>query len=207
MTDTQTPDDIPEQDAVENMGEPCDTQDDATEPDVVFDDLPPSEQVEILQQKLADASNDVLRAVADVQNMRKRTDEEIAKERKYGCATLARDMFGVADNLRMALMSISEDDKNTIPALKNLSFGLDMVAHALQDAFKKNGITEIVPAVGDDFDHNQHQAMGEVETDDVEMGKIAVVLSAGYMLYDRLLKPAMVNVAKPVSENETQSDV
>lgn len=139
----------------------------------------------------------MLRAVADVQNMRKRTDEEIAKHRKYGCATLARDLFGVADNLRMAVQSISEEDKKNIPALHNLSFGLDMVVTEFKNAFEKNGITQILPTAGDTFDHNIHQAMGETETAHMEAGKIAFVMSAGYMLHDRLLKPAMVNVAKP----------
>ena len=103
------------------------TEETAKQPEIPFEDLPPEEQVAVLQQKLVESSNDVLRAVADVQNMRKRTDEEIAKHRKYGCATLARDLFGVADNLRMAVQSISADDKKNIPALHNLSFGLDMV--------------------------------------------------------------------------------
>lgn len=181
--------------------------DEQQESEIPFDDLPAEQQVVILQQKLAESSNDVLRAVADVQNMRKRTDEEIAKQRKYGCATLARDLFSVADNLRMAVQSISADDKKNIPALNNLSFGLDMVVTELQNAFDKNGITQILPTAGDDFDHNLHQAMGETETTDIEAGKIAFVMSAGYMLHDRLLKPALINVAKaPESEPESDTD-
>ncbi len=170
-------------------------------PEPLFEDLPAEQQVAILQQKLAQSSNDVLRAIADVQNMRKRTDEEIAKERKYGCSTLARDLFSVADNLRMAVASISEDDKKNIPALNNLSFGLDMVVTEFNNAFHRNGIQQILPTVGDDFDHNVHQAMGETETADIEVGKVAFVMSAGYMLHDRLLKPAMVHVAKTPSKD------
>ncbi len=179
------------------------------EPEIPFEDLTAEQQVAILQQKLADSSNDVLRAIADLQNMRKRTDEEIAKERKYGCSTLARDLFGVADNLRMAMASISDTDKKYIPALNNLSFGLDMVLKEFLNAFERNGITQILPTVGDDFDHNMHQAMGETETPDIEAGKIAFVMSAGYTLHDRLLKPAMVNVAKAITTDgatDTESD-
>ena len=149
-----------------------------------------------VEEQLEKAKSDLLLLVADMQNMRKRTDEEIATVRKYGASTLARDLFSVADNLRMALMSITDEEKENNQTLKNLSFGLDMVANEFNSAFEKNGIKQILPQVGDEFDHNQHQAMGEVESEEVEKGKIAQVLSAGYMLHDRLLKPAMVNVSK-----------
>ncbi|MFL2659463.1 MAG: nucleotide exchange factor GrpE [Alphaproteobacteria bacterium] len=155
-----------------------------------------------VEQQLEKAKSDLLLSIADMQNMRKRTDEEIVNVRKYGASTLARDLFSVADNLRMAIMSITEQDKENNQTLKNLSFGLDMVVKDFYSAFEKNGIKQILPNVGDSFDHNKHQAMGEVETDEVEKGKIAQVLSAGYTLHDRLLKPAMVNVAKSISDDK-----
>ncbi len=155
-----------------------------------------------VEQQLEKAKSDLLLSIADMQNMRKRTDEEIVNVRKYGASTLARDLFSVADNLRMAIMSITDEDKENNQALKNLSFGLDMVVKDFYSAFEKNGIKQILPNVGDSFDHNKHQAMGEVETDEVEKGKIAQVLSAGYTLHDRLLKPAMVNVAKSIGDDK-----
>ncbi|MDG1153474.1 MAG: nucleotide exchange factor GrpE [Alphaproteobacteria bacterium] len=155
-----------------------------------------------VEQQLEKAKSDLLLSIADMQNMRKRTDEEIVNVRKYGASTLARDLFSVADNLRMAIMSITEQDKENNQTLKNLSFGLDMVVKDFYSAFEKNGIKQILPNVGDSFDHNKHQAMGEVETDEVEKGKIAQVLSAGYTLHDRLLKPAMVNVAKSIGDDK-----
>ncbi|MGB1360684.1 MAG: nucleotide exchange factor GrpE [Alphaproteobacteria bacterium] len=149
-----------------------------------------------VEEQLAEAKNNLLLALAEVQNMRKRTDEEIATARKYGVSPLARDLFSVADNLRMAIMSVTDEEKENNQTLKNLSIGLDMVSNEFYSAFEKNGIKQILPQIGDDFDHNQHQAMGEVESEEVEKGKIAQVLSAGYILDDRLLKPAMVNISK-----------
>ena len=149
-----------------------------------------------LEVQLEQAQNELLLAHADVQNMRRRTDEEISNAKKFGASSLARDLFTVNDNLQMALQSITDEDKENIPALKNLAFGLDMVATEFTKAFEKNAIKKILPQIGDDFDHNHHQAMGEIETDEVDAGKIAQVMSAGYLLHDRLLKPAMVNTAK-----------
>ncbi len=151
-----------------------------------------------VEEQLEKTKSDLLLAIADMQNMRKRTDEEIINVRKYGASNLARDLLSVADNLRMALMSITDEDKEKNQALKNLSFGLDMVAKDFYSAFEKNGIKQVLPNVGDNFDHNQHQVMDEVETEEVKKGKIVQVLSAGYTLHNRLLKPAMVNVAKGV---------
>ena len=148
------------------------------------------------EEKLQKAEENLLRTLADMQNTRRIAENDVASARKYGVAPLARDLFMVAQNLRMALMSISEEDKENNPAFKNLAFGLDMVAKEFDGAFEKNGIKTIMPKVGDDFDHDQHQAMGEVESGEVESGKIAQVLSAGYILHDRLLKPAMVNTEK-----------
>ncbi len=149
-----------------------------------------------VEEKLVKAEENLLRTLADMQNTRRIADNDVATARKYGVAPLARDLFMVADNLRMALMSISEADKESNPALKNLAFGLDMVANEFNSAFEKNGIKKIMPTVGDEFNHDEHQAMGEVENEEVENGKIAQVLSAGYILHDRLLKPAMVNISK-----------
>ena len=151
-----------------------------------------------IEESLAKTEEDLLRAMADMQNTRRIAENDVIAARKYGVAPLARDLFTVAQNLRMALMSISDEDKEKNPAFKNLAFGLDMVANEFDSAFEKNNIKKIMPAVGDDFSHDTFQAMGEVETGEVDGGKVAQVLSAGYMLHDRLLKPAMVNTEKKV---------
>ena len=149
-----------------------------------------------IEEKLAKAEENLLRSMADMQNTRRIAENDVMTARKYGVAPLARDLFTVAQNLRMALMSISDEDRENNPAFKNLAFGLDMVASEFDSAFEKNSIKKIMPAVGDDFNHDTFQAMGEVETGEVDGGKVAQVLSAGYMLHDRLLKPAMVNTEK-----------
>ena len=166
------------------------------EPEGVVEEVV-EEVVELtIEESLAKTEEDLLRAMADMQNTRRIAENDVVAARKYGVAPLARDLFTVAQNLRMALMSISDEDKEKNPAFKNLAFGLDMVANEFDSAFEKNSIKKIMPAVGDDFNHDRFQAMGEVETGEVDGGKVAQVLSAGYILHDRLLKPAMVNTEK-----------
>ncbi len=148
------------------------------------------------EEKFTKCNEQLLRCLAEIQNTKKRNDTEIAEVRKFGAGILARDLLSVSDNLAMALKSISDEDKKNIPALKNLAFGLDMISNDFIATFEKNNIKKILPNVGDAFDHNLHQAMGEVEVEGVESGTIAEVLSAGYTLHTRLLKPAMVNIAK-----------
>ena len=149
-----------------------------------------------LKEELKTANEKLLRSLAEVENIRRRTEKEMKDAYKYGASTLARDLLNVSNNLQMALMAISKEDKRDNEKLKNLAFGLDMVLKEFMGAFEKNGIKKIDPKVGENFDYEKHQAMGEVETADVEKGKIVETLSVGYTIHDRLLKPAMVNVAK-----------
>lgn len=155
-----------------------------------------------LEEQLEKEKNNTILALAELENMRKRNANEIQDIKKYGVAPLARDLFTVYENLNMALKSISEEDKQNNTVLNNLYFGLDMVLNNFKAAFNNNKIDIILPNVGDTFDHNLHQAMSEIESDDVEPGKIAQVIQPAYKLEDRLLKPSVVNVAKNVS-NET----
>jgi len=191
MTDKKNKDEIKQEETVLN-------QEKMNKEDNVKDNKEEKAVELTVEEQLEKTKSDLLLAIADMQNMRKRTDEEIINVRKYGASNLARDLLSVADNLRMALISITDEDKEKNQALKNLSFGLDMVAKDFYSAFEKNGIKQVLPNVGDNFDHNQHQVMDEVETEEVQKGKIAQVLSAGYTLHNRLLKPAMVNVAKGI---------
>ncbi|MDB2404979.1 nucleotide exchange factor GrpE [Alphaproteobacteria bacterium] len=191
MTDKKNKDEIKQEETVLN-------QEKMNKEDNVKDNKEEKAVELTVEEQLEKTKSDLLLAIADMQNMRKRTDEEIINVRKYGASNLARDLLSVADNLRMALISITDEDKEKNQALKNLSFGLDMVAKDFYSAFEKNGIKQVLPNVGDNFDHNQHQVMDEVETEEVKKGKIAQVLSAGYTLHNRLLKPAMVNVAKGI---------
>lgn len=166
------------------------------EPESEEEQLSPQDQILDLEAKLADAEERVLRAMAETQNMRRRADREKESAIKFGAERFARDIITVADNLRMAISAVSEEDAEGDPKLKNMRVGVVMTEKELLGAFEKNHVQQVVPQLGDDFDHNLHQAMTQIETADIEPGKVALVMTAGYRLHDRLLKPAMVGVAK-----------
>ena len=134
-----------------------------------------------------------LRALAEVENMRRRSERERSEASRYGATGLARDLIGVADNLRRALASGGGE---------GLLEGVEMVERELGAAFARHHIARI-EAEGERFDHNRHQAMFEMETADAEPGTVVQVVQDGYLLHDRLLRPAMVGVAKaPAAEEE-----
>lgn len=147
-----------------------------------------------LEDKLAAAKQDVLYAQAETQNVRRRMEKEAQDARAYAATGFARDILSVADNLSRALEAIPaemrEDDKT-----KALVTGLEATGRELESVFGKNGITRIA-AMGLPLDPNQHQAMVEIPSADAEPGTIVAEMQAGYMIRDRLLRPALVGVAK-----------
>ena len=149
-----------------------------------------------LENQLAAAQQDVLYAQAETQNVRRRMEKEAADARAYAATGFARDVLSVSDNLTRALDAIPaelrEDDK-----MKALVAGLEATGRELESVFAKNGITRIA-STGLPLDPNQHQAMVEIPSADVEPGIIVQEMQAGYMIKDRLLRPAMVGVAKAV---------
>ncbi len=150
-------------------------------------------ELEVEAQTLRDER---LRALAEVENMRRRAERERSEASRYGATGLARDLLGVADNLRRALASGGGE---------GLLEGVEMVERELSAAFARHNIARI-EAEGERFDHNRHQAMFEVETPDAEAGTVVQVVQEGYLLHDRLLRPAMVGVAKaPAAEKEAAS--
>jgi len=146
-----------------------------------------------LETQLDEAKKQVLYAQAEMQNVRRRAEKEAADARAYGATNFARDILSVADNLSRALSGIPaaarEDD-----GLKPFVTGIEMTAKELENVFQRNGITRI-ESVGAKLDPNKHQAMVELPSDQ-EPGTIVQELQAGYMIKDRLLRPAMVGVAK-----------
>jgi molecular chaperone GrpE len=147
-----------------------------------------------LREELETAKQDVLYAKAETQNVRRRLEKDIADTRAYAATGFARDILSVADNLSRALESIPaelrEDDK-----LKSLVAGIEATGREIDKVFTANGITRIA-AMGLPLDPNQHQAMLEIPSADAEPGTVLQELQAGYMIKDRLLRPAMVAVAK-----------
>lgn len=153
-----------------------------------------TEEVAALRDQLEAAKQEVLYAKAETQNVRRRLEKDIADARAYAATGFARDILSVSDNLARALDSVPaelrEDEK-----LKGLLAGIEATAREIEKVFGLHGISRIA-AVGLPLDPNQHQAMMEIPTNDAEPGTVVQEMQAGYMIKDRLLRPAMVGVAK-----------
>lgn len=135
-----------------------------------------------------------LRAAAEMENLRRRTQRDVADARAYAVTNFARDMLGVADNLRRALDAIPADAKDT-PGVASLAEGVEMTERSMLAALERHGVKKIVPE-GERFDPNFHQAMFEVPNADVPANTVVNVVQPGYVIGDRVLRPAMVGVAK-----------
>ncbi|HEV2598585.1 nucleotide exchange factor GrpE [Sphingopyxis sp.] len=146
-----------------------------------------------LAEQLAALQQDLLYARAETQNVTRRKDKEIADAHAYAATKFARDILSVADNLGRALAALS-DEQRADEGIKPLITGLEATERELLSVFERNGITRIA-AIGLPLDPNQHQAMLEIPSDKAP-GTIVQEMQAGYMLKDRLLRPAMVGVAK-----------
>jgi molecular chaperone GrpE len=146
-----------------------------------------------LEAELAEAKDRVLRALAETENVRRRAERERTDALRFGAGNIAKDLLSVADNLRRALDSAPAAPDE---ATKNLLAGVAATERELMAAFERNGIRRVEPKLGDRFDPNQHEAMFEVPNTGHAAGSIVQVLQPGYMIQDRLLRPAMVGVAK-----------
>jgi molecular chaperone GrpE len=147
-----------------------------------------------LRTDLDKAQQDVLYARAEVQNVRRRLEKDIQDARQYAVTGFARDVLSVADNLSRAIDSLPADMHDD-PRLKALVTGIEATQRELDKVFAQHGISRIA-AVGLPLDPHQHQAMLEVPSTDAEPGTIVQEMQSGYMIKDRLLRPAMVAVAK-----------
>lgn len=159
---------------------------------------PPS--LEDLQAKIAELEgmlkDEQLRGLANEQNLRRRFQEELQSTHKFAAQKFAAEMLTVKDYLEMALL----DQSGNFDAMK---MGVGMTLDVLKKAFETTHIAEIAPQKGDKLDPHQHQAMQEVEASDVETGSIVSLLKKGYTMHDRVLRPAMVTVAKVADDNKT----
>jgi molecular chaperone GrpE len=153
-----------------------------------------AEALESLRRDLEAAKQDVLYAQAETQNVRRRLEREKDEARAYAATGFARDILSVADNLARAVQAIPESLRAD-DSMKGLVIGLEATQRELEKVFASHGITRIA-ATGLPLDPNQHQAMLEVPTNDAEPGTIVQELQAGWMIKDRLLRAAMVAVAK-----------
>jgi molecular chaperone GrpE len=146
-----------------------------------------------LEAQLEEANNKVLYAAAELQNARRRMDKELADTRAYAAAGFARDMLAVRDHLQRALDHVPEGARDG--DLANFVGGIEATLRELDQVFQRNGV-ERIAAKGLPLDPNKHQAMIEIPTNEAEPGTVVEEMQAGYVLKDRLLRPALVGVAK-----------
>ncbi|PKP93232.1 MAG: nucleotide exchange factor GrpE [Alphaproteobacteria bacterium HGW-Alphaproteobacteria-16] len=157
-------------------------------------ELAEHDRIAALEAELAEAKSATLYARAEAQNLLRRAQKEAEDARTYAATGFARDILSVADNLARALSVIPEELRGD-EKLKGLVVGLEATGRELDSVFARHGISK-VSAMGEALDPNRHQAMMEVPTADAEPGTIVQEIQAGYMIRDRLLRPALVGVAK-----------
>jgi len=147
-----------------------------------------------LQKQLEEANAKALYAAAELQNARRRMEKEAADARSYAAAGFARDMLAIKDHLDRALAAVGEDLRADATAANFLA-GIESTARELDQVFARNGVSR-VEAKGQPLDPHKHQAMIEIPSDEVEPGTIVEEMQAGYVMKDRLLRPALVGVAR-----------
>jgi molecular chaperone GrpE len=165
-----------------------------------------AELVESLARESADYKDRLLRALAEMENLRKRTERQVADMRNYGITSFAADVLAVADNMHRALEGAGPElRENTEPAIKGFVEGVELTERELLKVLDKHGVKRFDP-LGERFDPNRHQAMYEVPDPSVPAGTIAQVMQAGYMIGERVLRPALVAVAKGGPKAETPAN-
>lgn len=163
----------------------------------------PSPREEELLAEIAALKDQALRAAAEVENVRRRLEREKQDTSKFAIANFAKAVLPVADNLERALASAPEEARAANDSLNNLCIGLEMTQNELKTALERNGI-KLVEAIGKKLDPNLHQAMFEVEDASVPAGTVVQVIQPGYIIHERLLRPAMVGVAKGGPKENTK---
>jgi len=181
MTDTRGPDSPaapPEDDAAAPASEPA-------------DDSTPAKA-----QEIAGLKDRLLRALAEMENLRRRTEREVADARHYGIASFARDILGVADNMQRAMQALDAELREKADStVQTLLDGVELTERELLKVLEKHGIKKIEP-LGEKFDPHLHQAMYEVPDASAPAGSVVQVVQPGYVIADRVLRPALVAIAK-----------
>jgi len=149
-------------------------------------------ELDALKAERDELRDKFMRALADAENARKRGDRARREAEQYGGSKLARDMLPVYDNMKRALEAATDEQKEVAAGLIE---GVELTMRVLKDVFQKHGIEVITPEVGDKFDPNQHEAMFEAPVPGTKAGEIIQVSAEGFMLHDRLLRPAQVGVS------------
>ncbi|MDP6831082.1 MAG: nucleotide exchange factor GrpE [Alphaproteobacteria bacterium] len=155
------------------------------------------DELELAYGEVADLKDKLLRAMAETENIKRRGERERADLRKYAIADFARDMLAVSDNLQRALSAVSEEARKDNPEVAKLLEGVELTQRELRGHFDKHGIKEVDP-LGEKLDPNLHQAVVQIDHPEAAQGTIVQVMQIGYKIQDRLLRAAMVGVAKGV---------
>jgi molecular chaperone GrpE len=169
------------------------------------DELSTEEKNEQLLIKIEELKDQLMRTLAESENLRKRTMKEIDQAKKYSHISFVRDLVSSVDNFKRALDSLPEDKAELPEPIKNLIIGLEIVEKEINSTFEKHNLKQILP-LGEKFDYNFHQAMFEVPTNDSEPGTVVEVSQKGYLLYDRLVRPAMVGISKKIENNNSEKE-
>ena len=185
-----------EEDSTENQ--------ETTETDIEESSDTNEDDIQKLKEEIESLKDQRLRAVAELENFRKRAEKDHSDALKYGIANFAKEIINIGDNIERAKSSISEEVRSN-ESIKSVVDGLDLIAQSTMATFEKIGIKKI-ESINQKFDHNLHQAMMEIEKNDCEPGTIVQELIPGYTLHDRLLRPAMVGVSKKSQENQDDKD-
>ena len=181
------------------------TKEQASEQDQETENVETSEAIiEKLNEEISSLKDQRLRAIAELENFRKRAEKDQSDALKYGVSNFAKEIINISDNIERAQSSIPEEAKNN-ETIKSVIEGIDLIAQSVVTTFEKIGIKKI-ESLNEKFDHNLHQAMMEIENDVLEPGTIVQELIPGYTLHDRLLRPAMVGVSKKPKKNDDIAD-
>ena len=167
-------------------------------------EISPEDLIEKLNEEITSLKDQRLRAIAELENFRKRAEKDQSDALKYGISNFAKEIINIRDNIERAQSSISDEAKNN-EAIKSVIEGIDLIAQSVVSTFEKIGIKKI-ESLNEKFDHNLHQAMMEIENEELEPGTIVQELIPGYTLHDRLLRPAMVGVSKKSKKDEDNAD-
>ena len=168
-------------------------------------EVPGIGRVAELEAELAGARDQMLRALAETENTRRRAERDRQEATKYGAVGLARDLLSVSDNLRRALEALPAEAREGEGWAKDLVTGVELIEREFLDAFGKHGVVKMEP-LGEPFDHNFHQAMFELEDLEKPAGTVVQMLQPGYRLHDRLLRAAMVGVSKGGPKPEKKAE-
>ena len=174
-------------------------------PDEVEEQILVEDENNDFEVKINELKDQLMRTLADSENLRKRTLKEVEQAKKYSHISFVRDLVSSVDNLKRALDSVPEDKSNLSDPIKNLILGLEIVEKEIVTTLEKNNIKQISP-LGEKFDYNFHQAMFEIPTNDCDPGLVVEVSQNGYLLYDRLVRPAMVGISKKIEEKKDNQE-